>query len=96
MGEGNGPSANYGIDIDDLNFSNTVQNHLGLYQDSKLLINEIIESKEPLPDPQGTSALYWEVEGTFNGKNGIYELLIDPETNTVWHFFCIEKARRCI
>ena len=38
----------YGIDIDNLNFSNTVQNHIGRpYQDSKLLINEIIESKPP-------------------------------------------------
>ena len=38
----------YGIDIDNLNFSNTVQNHIGRpYQDSKLLINEIIESNPP-------------------------------------------------
>lgn len=28
----------------------------------------------------------WEVDGSFNNSNGIYELLIDPETNTVWHF----------
>lgn len=79
-------ASRYGIDMDNLNFSNTVQNHTGRpYQDYKLLINEIIESKHPIADPQGTSALYWEVEGSFNGNSGIYELLIDPESNTVWH-----------
>lgn len=78
---------NYGIDMDNLNYSNTVQNHIGRpYQDSKLLINEIIESKPPLPDPHGTNALSWTVEGTFNGSTGYYELIIDPESNTVWHF----------
>ena len=77
----------YGIDIDNLNFSNTVQNHIGRpYQDSKLLINEIIESKPPVPDPRGTNALSWTVTGTFNGSKGYYELIIDPASNTVWHF----------
>ena len=56
------------------------------YQESKLLINEIMESKTPIPDPQGTNALYREVNGTFNGSTGYYELLIDPASNTVWHF----------
>ncbi len=84
---GTNAASRYGIDIDNLNFSDTVQNHTGRpYQDYKSLINEIIESKPPIADPQGTSALYWEVDGSFNGSNGIYELLIDPESNTVWHF----------
>ena len=47
-----GGASSYGIDMDNLNFSNTVQNHTGRpYQDSTLLINEIIESKPPVPDP---------------------------------------------
>ena len=76
-----------GIDIETLNFSNTVSGHQNRhYQNSKLLINEIIECFEPIPDPQGTNALYWEVEGSFNDSTGIYELVIDPESNTVWHF----------
>ncbi|MBS5935363.1 MAG: hypothetical protein KIC94_21180, partial [Clostridiales bacterium] len=80
-------ASSYGIDIDNLNFSNTVQNHTGRpYQDSKLLINEIIESKTPVPDPRGTNALSWTGEGTFNGSTGYYELIIDPSSNTVWHF----------
>ena len=77
----------YGIDIENLNYSKTVTGHLDRpYQESKLLINEIMESKTPIPDPQGTNALYWEVNGTFNGSTGYYELLIDPASNTVWHF----------
>ena len=77
----------YGIDVDNLKFSDTVSGHDNRpYQDSKQLINEIINSSEPIQDPQGTNALYWEVDGSFNNSNGIYELLIDPETNTVWHF----------
>ncbi len=68
-------------------YYNTVQNHIGRpYQDSKLLINEIIESKPPVPDPRGTNALSWTVTGTFNGSKGYYELIIDPASNTVWHF----------
>ena len=77
----------YGIDVDNLKFSNTVMNHTGRpYQDSKLLISEIIESKLPVPDKYGTSALSWTVDGTFNGSSGYYELVIDPKSNTVWHF----------
>ena len=84
---GGDTASSYGIDMDNLNFSNTVQNHTGRpYQDSKLLINEIIESKPPVPDPRGTNALSWTVEGTFNGSIGCYELIIDPTSNTVWHF----------
>ncbi len=78
----------YGIDIDSLNFSNTVQNHTGRpYQNLKHLINEIMESKPPVPDPRGTNALSWTVEGTYNESIGYYELVIDPISNTVWHFF---------
>ncbi len=87
QGSSSAGAKDYGIDIDILNFTNTVLEHPNRpYQDSILLINEIIESKAPVPDPQGTLALYWEVEGSFNGSTGVYELLIEPETNTVWHF----------
>ena len=84
---GSGKLNSYGIDVDNLKFSNTVQNHTGRpYQDLKLLINEIMESKAPMSDPRGTNALSWTVEGTYNGSKGYYELIIDPTTNTVWHF----------
>lgn len=75
-------SCGYMIKVDVKNdmFINT------LSVDFKLLINEIIESKPPVPNPRGTNALSWIGEGTFNGSTGYYELIIDPESNTVWHF----------
>lgn len=70
-------AAKYGIDIENLQFSKTVLAHTGRpYQDSKLLINEIIESGTPIPDPQGTNALKWVVDGSFNGSSGTYEILV--------------------
>ena len=78
---------NYGIDIENLKWSRTVQDHLDRpYQDSTILIQEIIQSTSPIADPRGTDALFWKVQGFFNGTPGVYELLIDPETNTIWHF----------
>ena len=68
---GGSTAAKYSIDINKLNFSKTVQGNLNRsYQELKLLINEIIESKAPMSDPRGTSALYWKVEGYFNGSKG--------------------------
>ena len=64
-----------------------MQNHLGRpYQDSKLLINEIVKCKPPVLDSRGTNALSWTIDGTFNSSIGYYELVIDPISNTVWHF----------
>ena len=76
------------IDLENLKWSDTVQKHLAErpYQDSKLLIQEIMNKGSPIFDPQGGSGLFWKVEGTYNGSKGTYELLIDPDTNTVWHF----------
>lgn len=87
-GMGSSSVNHYGINLNNLRWSKTVQAHANdrSYQDSKLLIQEIIESGMPTTDPRGTSGLWWKVEGTFNGTQGFYELLIDPETNTVWHF----------
>lgn len=77
----------YGIDVENLSFSKTVSGHINRpYQESKLLANEIMESATPIPDPQGTNALLWKVNGTFNGSVGYYELLVDPASNCVWHF----------
>ena len=86
-----------GIDPFDLNLSQTVQNHLDditkagtqarPYGDSRLLIGEIMEAGSPIPDPGGLpGGLRWDVTGTFNGRQGAWELVIDTETNTVVHF----------
>jgi len=70
-----------------LKFSKTVLSHTERpYSSSKLLIKEIIENTKPIADPQGTQACYWKVAGKLNKQKGEFELLIDPKSNTVWHF----------
>jgi RHS repeat-associated protein len=79
----------------DLKFSQTVLNHLGdiskagkfarPYSDSVLLVNEIMNSGVPVPDAFLSNGLKWEVPGTFNGNEGIWELVVDKDTNTVVH-----------
>jgi hypothetical protein len=51
------------------------------------LIQDIMDAREPIPDPQGVpGALRWDVEGSINGSRGVWELVIDTKTNTVLHF----------
>jgi hypothetical protein len=85
------------INAFDLQLTKTVENHLQdlsktgnvvrPYGDNRQLIQEIINAKPPMPDPGGvTGALRWDVQGTMNGKQGVYELVVDPKTNKVLHF----------
>jgi hypothetical protein len=54
---------------------------------SPLTIEEIMNARAPMPDPRRTpGTLYWEIPGTFRGSEGTWELLIHPETNTIYHF----------
>jgi hypothetical protein len=81
----------------DLKLSKVVENYLAdltkkgnlarPYGDSRLLIGEIMEAGTPIPDPGGLpNGLRWDVSGAFNGKQGIWELVIDTDKNTVVHF----------
>ena len=51
-----------------------------------LLLDEIMHSAPPKLDSYVTSALRWDVQGTFRGSSGIWELVVDTVTNTVLHF----------
>jgi hypothetical protein len=54
---------------------------------SPLLYEQIMKSQTPRPDPRGVSgALSWSVPGSFRGRDGVWELVIDPDTKTVLHF----------
>lgn len=76
----------YGIDKENLRWSETIQNHKDRpYQYSKLLMQEIMESNTPSMESD-TGALVWKVRGAFNNSKGVYELIIDSNSNTVWHF----------
>ncbi|MFT3788420.1 MAG: polymorphic toxin-type HINT domain-containing protein [Tepidisphaeraceae bacterium] len=53
----------------------------------KLFLQELMNSGAPRPDPQGVpNALRWDVSGTFNGSNGIYELVVDVDRKLVLHY----------
>ena len=52
-----------------------------------LIIQEIIYGGIPVKDKYLPNGLRWEVEGTFNGRSsGIWELVVDLDTNQVVHF----------
>lgn len=51
-----------------------------------LLLKEIMESADPVPDAILQSGLRWDVSGTFRGSTGTWELVVDTSTNTVVHF----------
>jgi hypothetical protein len=67
----------------------TVQNNLATrpYLNSPLLVQEIESTGLGVPDPGGIpGALRYDVPGAFNGSQGTYQLVIHPETNTIYHF----------
>jgi len=71
------------------NLTDTVAQHAAErpFVNSPLTIQEIMDAAEGVPDPQGVpGALRWDVPGAFNDSDGIYELVYDPETDTVLHF----------
>ena len=52
-----------------------------------LIIQEIIYGGIPVKDKYLPNGWRWEVEGTFNGRSsGIWELVVDLDTNQVVHF----------
>ena len=56
------------------------------------ILDEIIQARKPIPDPQGIpNSVRWDVPGTFNGKSGMWELVINRKTNTILHFFFNSK-----
>ena len=58
------------------------------FMDSTQQNDEIVSSGvKPIPDPGGLSnAVRYDVKGSFNGSTGIWELVIDPTTNTIYHY----------
>jgi hypothetical protein len=67
----------------------TVENNLATrpYLNSPLLVKEIESTGLGVPDPGGIpGALRYDVPGGFNKSEGIFQLVIHPETNTIYHF----------
>ena len=45
-----------------------------------------MKSGNGTPDAFFKGGMNWKVPGTFQGSNGIFELGLNPETNTIYHF----------
>ena len=57
-----------------------------------LIIQEIIYGGIPVKDKYLPNGWRWEVEGSFNGRsNGIWELVVDLDTNQIVHFNFINR-----
>ena len=77
------------INTESLRYSKSAIHDDRPYQQSTQIIQEIINSGSPTPDPRGTDGLWWKVRGTYNGSSGYYELLITSDKTTIRHFLFI-------
>ena len=79
-----------GLDInaDDLKMSKTAAGHTDRkYLEYKSLIEDIMHGSNPIKDPGGLSNGWrWNTPGFANGKDGIWELVIDLDSDTIVHF----------
>ena len=71
-----------------LNYSKTVLGHLSerAYTYSTQIIRMIMESATPIKDLSLSNGLKWVVPGSYNGASGVWELVINTETNTIVHY----------
>jgi hypothetical protein len=49
-------------------------------------ISNILKTGKGVPDAFFKGGMNYKVTGSFNGSKGIFELGINPETNTIYHF----------
>jgi len=50
------------------------------------LVDEIMNGGTPIKDSALKNGLRWDVPGYFRGSEGIWELVVDLDTNTIVHF----------
>jgi len=53
---------------------------------SILTVQNIMRAAEPVSETLRTNILRWDVSGAFNGRTGIWELVYDTTSNTIYHF----------
>ncbi|NMA64908.1 MAG: hypothetical protein GX957_01535 [Clostridiaceae bacterium] len=56
-----------------------------------LLVDEIMKGGTPVKDAVLKNGLRWDVNGTFRGSTGTWELVVDKSSNTIVHFNFIAK-----
>jgi hypothetical protein len=51
------------------------------------LIQQIMDAAEPVADPQGAvNTVRWDIPGTFNGRKGTWELVVNTGQKIIYHF----------
>lgn len=53
---------------------------------TNLLVDEIMGAGSPVKDTVLNNGLRWDIPGSFRGSKGIWELVVDLDTNTIVHF----------
>ncbi len=53
---------------------------------TNLLLDEIMGATSPVKDTVLNNGLRWDTPGVFRGSEGIWELVVDLDTNTIVHF----------
>lgn len=53
---------------------------------STQILKEIMRAKTPTIDKSLKNGLKWVVKGSYNGKKGTWELVIDLSKKTIVHF----------
>jgi RHS repeat-associated protein len=82
-------SAGEAVKVGEYTLTRTVAGKLAErpYLNSPLTLREIMAAGRPIPDPGGVAgALRWDVPGAFRGSAGTWELVVNPQTNTVLHW----------
>ena len=76
------------IEAGNYTFTKTAAKHLSSrpYMDSPSTITNIMKSGKGVPDATFKGGMNYKVPGTFNGSQGVWELGINPQTNTIYHF----------
>jgi RHS repeat-associated protein len=83
--------AQYGIDLETISVTGKVAGEAASrpFINSTLIIQDIITSGTPAADQFVPGALRWDVPGSFNGSEGVFQLVIDTAKNQILHFLFI-------
>ena len=99
--KGVGAAASDALRVGEYQYTRTAGNHINdivtrgefkgelsrPYINSPSTINEIVGTSRGVPDPGGIpGALRYDVPGTFRGSQGTWELVVHPESKTIYHF----------
>ncbi|MEZ4912392.1 MAG: hypothetical protein R2774_16200 [Saprospiraceae bacterium] len=76
------------IQAGEYTITKTVANNLATrpYINSPSTITNILKAGKGVPDAYFKGGMNYKVPGSFNGSQGIFELGINPQTNTIYHF----------